>query len=734
MYDECFTDDRVRSEVIDRIDQSLGGNYIVEESVMRQTELDRVTTLVLSSGTSSGNLTGVNLLRNLQTIQINDDWSLEDLSPLSGLTNLTTLDLSGDSSIDDLTALSTVTSLQTLNLNGDSGIGDGANKLTPLSPLVNLTTLKVVQADISDVTPLRTLTSLQTLDLGANQIVDVSDLNSLTSLTTLYLDQNSVTDISGLTNLANLAKFDVSYNQLTDIGVVTNHMPSMVNFAAESNALTVIPSTIGNLTRLALLDLEDNKIDDAGFAPISGVSSTLTNLDMNKNKLTVLTPLDSHASITTLKVGFNLLGDTGLTNIATHHANLVVLDASGFVPDSTRDGGITVSLLDPVTGLTTLALNKDKIDNAQMKYVMDHHLTVTDLSLHSNNIDDLSSIASSPHATTMTSLNLATNHISDLTPLSGWTAFPNTDTNDALYVGNQSITEPTISYRTNVKINHFYKMLNGSYPASNTIYPSYDVSPSSNWSYDPSTGVSTWSSVAGNVNKVSVQFMTALPGHIGMYGGKATREITPLVTRSVTFEPGTGASWTSISGTNPLAVNDGDTITTEPTVTGMVAPTGMRQDGWIYASTSNGASLGAFVFGSSGSGTAVTGDIYVRPNWVRDSFAVHYDWNGGTWTGAAPSGSSLYQDSLTQPAAADLHAPAGKHFDHWEVAASASGPWTPFTFTGSSMPGHEIWIRPVWADDVVPGVPGGTPPAPGQAPGSPQAPQGQPQYQWCGNG
>ncbi|WEV69436.1 hypothetical protein OZX73_00625 [Bifidobacterium sp. ESL0775] len=180
------------------------------------------------------------------------------------------------------------------------------------------------------------------------------------------------------------------------------------------------------------------------------------------------------------------------------------------------------------------------------------------------------------------------------------------------------------------------------------------------------------------------------------YSGTVTRGVTAESTHSVTFEPGPGASWSSVSGTNPLTVNDGDKVPAAPSIVGLVPPSGYRQTGWEYASSHNGARVGDFLFGPSG--TAVTSDLYVRPVWGRASYSISYDWNGGSWAGGSLPASAVYGDTVNAPASAGARAPAHHHLDYWEYK-TPSGSWT--AFTGSfAMPADNVSIRPVWAEST----------------------------------
>ena len=136
---------------------------------------------------------------------------IKDLTGLEHATNLTSLTIL-DHDVSDLSPLARLTNLETLRLNFNS-ISD----LSPLARLTNLETLQLDDNNISDIRPLANLTELTTLNLVLNSISTIPPLGNLTKLTGLYLDGNSVRDIQGLKGLTNLAVLQASDNQIQDI-------------------------------------------------------------------------------------------------------------------------------------------------------------------------------------------------------------------------------------------------------------------------------------------------------------------------------------------------------------------------------------------------------------------------------------------------------------------------------------------------------------------------------------
>lgn len=113
---------------------------------------------------------------------------IRDLTPLADLTQLRLLSLYGNE-ITDLTPLAGLTNLTELQLYENQ-----IKNLTSLAELKNLEKLFLSKNKIIDVSPLASLTKLEELNLGKNQIIAVTPLAGLTNLTELSLEGNITTD------------------------------------------------------------------------------------------------------------------------------------------------------------------------------------------------------------------------------------------------------------------------------------------------------------------------------------------------------------------------------------------------------------------------------------------------------------------------------------------------------------------------------------------------------------
>jgi len=134
---------------------------------------------------------------------------INDISPLSELIKLTKLDLV-ENQINDINPLAKLTNLTELWLSHNQ-----IEDISPLAGLINLTSLSIHDNKISDVSALEGLTNLEILNLINNQISDVSALEGLTNLKSLALDGNSISDVSALMKLTNLTQLMIRENPIT---------------------------------------------------------------------------------------------------------------------------------------------------------------------------------------------------------------------------------------------------------------------------------------------------------------------------------------------------------------------------------------------------------------------------------------------------------------------------------------------------------------------------------------
>lgn len=177
-----------------------------------------------------GNIVYVEFLDGYLDEIIREQLSLgqHDLIPNQILFGLTTLDLTdANRSIFDLTGLENATNLETLTIQNQHSITD----FSPLSSLINLTSLEISNNGMSDLSFISGLSNLQSLNLAGNSIKDISVLSGLTSLGTLDLTDNQVKDVSPLIPLTNLQTLRIEGNQIANTSpllTLLNQNPDLI--------------------------------------------------------------------------------------------------------------------------------------------------------------------------------------------------------------------------------------------------------------------------------------------------------------------------------------------------------------------------------------------------------------------------------------------------------------------------------------------------------------------------
>ena len=98
------------------------------------------------------------------------------------------------------------------NIKSVSAYGKQIDDLRPLSGLVRLRDLYLMQNDIIDITPLSELQQLRYLRLDGNKIVDISVLSKLKKIEKLGLDANQISDFRPISKLPNIQDLNTNFN------------------------------------------------------------------------------------------------------------------------------------------------------------------------------------------------------------------------------------------------------------------------------------------------------------------------------------------------------------------------------------------------------------------------------------------------------------------------------------------------------------------------------------------
>lgn len=266
-----------------------------------------------------GKLSELDLHQNFTEARQNGVKSLEGLEYA---VNMTQLDLAGNE-IVDLTPIKNCKKLEKLDLSSQYSTSQ-YKELSDISPLENLTNLKVLRLksnDIEDVSILKNLINLEELDLFGNRkiksiegfekltklkilllnrtrsIKDITPLKECKNLQQLSIQGNKVDNIDALKDHKNLEKLDISSNNIKDITAISSSV-NLTELLANGNKIENILA-IKDLVNLKILHISENKISD-----ISSLEklTNLTDLDLSNNPISSVDALKNLTKLTELKL------------------------------------------------------------------------------------------------------------------------------------------------------------------------------------------------------------------------------------------------------------------------------------------------------------------------------------------------------------------------------------------------------------------------------------------------
>ncbi|MCP4446350.1 MAG: leucine-rich repeat domain-containing protein [Myxococcales bacterium] len=148
--------------------------------------------------------------------------SIADLPPLPGLQSFHAINV-----VDgDLHVLESAAELRSVSIGAPSWSnarhpGQAPYDLTALESLVNLESLRVAKATVTEMRSLSSLVHLRSLELSGCGISDLSPLVGLSKLEELVLKDNTITDLAPLQSLVELRVLEISNNPVESLRPLT---------------------------------------------------------------------------------------------------------------------------------------------------------------------------------------------------------------------------------------------------------------------------------------------------------------------------------------------------------------------------------------------------------------------------------------------------------------------------------------------------------------------------------
>ena len=174
----------------------------------------------------------------------------------------------------------------------EKALGKASGVTITTEDMANLTVLRALFANISDLTGLEHATNLTLLTLSDNSISDISPLAGLNNLAELYLSDNSISDISPLAGLNNLIWLELHNNSISDLSPLKG-LNNLISLELSDNSISDI-SPLAGLNNLRILGLSGNSISD--ISPVAGLIN-LIELSLENNSISDISPLVANAGL-----------------------------------------------------------------------------------------------------------------------------------------------------------------------------------------------------------------------------------------------------------------------------------------------------------------------------------------------------------------------------------------------------------------------------------------------------
>ena len=254
---------------------NLSGNSITDISAL--STLAGLTALDLSDNNIS-DIRALAELKGLRTLYL-DNNPITDFSVLAELENLTTLSIKGISiSEEQLQALSSA--LPSCAIHSDTDQEDAADiTLGGVTFKSDVKELNLSSRGITDISALSACRELERLDLTGNKISDITPLMDIPGLKELVIKDNQVTDLRPLMALNTLAYINAEGNGITST-VPLGSLTGLKELHLAGNPISDY-SGLSRLYSLETLGLEDTGLQDDDLDSLKGLSNlrllTITN-------------------------------------------------------------------------------------------------------------------------------------------------------------------------------------------------------------------------------------------------------------------------------------------------------------------------------------------------------------------------------------------------------------------------------------------------------------------------
>ena len=305
--------------------------------------------------------------------------------------------------------------MQELNIWTLDLTGARISDISPLANFAGLQSLDLAETQISDLSPIKNLTSLRSLSLTRTLISDLSPLANLSALQSVNLIGTGFSDLSPLAELPNLESLKLAAEQISELSSIRG-LPSL-------RSLNLIGTLVSDLTPLAnLLALESVDFIRTEISDLSPLAElpNLRSLSLEAASVPDISPLENCTSLRSLELYGTLYG--GKMPDLSPLANFSPLRSLTLM-------GTEISDLSPLAkppNLRTLCLDVTFVPDISP---LGNCTSLRSLELYGGKMPDLSPLAG---VVTLRSLVLSAEAMLDLAPLANFSALQEIELYEAL--------------------------------------------------------------------------------------------------------------------------------------------------------------------------------------------------------------------------------------------------------------------------------------------------------------
>lgn len=311
-------------------------NCSFESGVLSQLSSTTVVELRMGSCTGVDDLSCLNQMPNLNTLELRESALKDGCIPVVALPELYTVDVSFNPELSDLSWLSGADGLETISFHG-TNISD----LSPLASLPKLVDLSAENCPITDITPLQTAGKLEILFLNGCPVEDPEVTFTCLRLKELYLSGSKMTSLQPFENCTILQKVNIAESTIQDISILQKSAKTLkrlylyesgldredLRFMEDCTALEVVQMDGIPMEDLSILqnaqELQLLTATSCGLKDISALAgkSELSFLALADNQIQDISALSGwyHPDYATLDLGYNPLTDASALPVSNSY-------------------------------------------------------------------------------------------------------------------------------------------------------------------------------------------------------------------------------------------------------------------------------------------------------------------------------------------------------------------------------------------------------------------------------